>query len=103
MSNLTFRMGVALEHLLEHACHLTGCDDKIPPFLHCCVLLQLPSLEKRRKKRSVYSSESLVRGVRFLRYCLVCSASLFRAMVSWRYYAHTALRAVRRRNFTLQR
>lgn len=45
------------------------------------VNVQLPSLEKRKKKRSTYNSESLVRGVRFLRYCLVCSASLFRAMV----------------------
>mmetsp|Transcript_535 Transcript_535/g.1611 ORF Transcript_535/g.1611 Transcript_535/m.1611 type:complete len:721 (+) Transcript_535:147-2309(+) len=44
------------------------------------IKFKLPSLEKRKKKRSTYNSESLVRGVRFLRYCLVCSASLFRAM-----------------------
>ena len=43
---------------------------------------QLPSPKERKRKRvTVYSSESLVRSVRFLRYCVVCSASLIRAVV----------------------
>jgi len=43
---------------------------------------QLPSMKERKRKRTaVYNSETLVRSVRFMRYCLVCSASLVRAVV----------------------
>ena len=54
----------------------------IGPDLQQLVGLQLPSVKERKRKRTaVYNSETLVRSVRFLRYCLVCSASLVRAVV----------------------
>lgn len=60
----------------SHACALHTASHRR---LVCC--LQLPSIKERKRKRSVYNSETLVRSVRFLRYCLVCSASLVRAVV----------------------
>ena len=61
----------------------------LPMLTHWMLLLQLPSMRERHRRRgrssswggSLWGSETLVRSVRFMRYCLICSASLFKAMV----------------------